>query len=187
MAAGWGHCHLLTSDGELWSFGGNAHAQCGQTLSRSADPALQPLCAPFPSHRFRAVATGAAHTLAITQEGALVFFGSIGDAKLDPSLVPSGGGGGGGGGGKQPRADAVVSPVEVPLPASPIAVAAGDNHSLVLTREALYAWGFGQHAALGCRPFRTNASMPRVVDLEFPHQSPPSFIFAGMDMSGCIF
>jgi len=130
LAAGWTHS-VAIQDGRVWTWGDNAHGQLGQPdAGRSLRP--RPV-AGLP----KVVAVAASwHTLAVTADGQVYAwgrntYGQLGDGRFGIDV-------------KEMR------PVQIAGLADVVAVAAGWDHSLALTRAGtVYAWGSRSHGQLG--------------------------------------
>ncbi len=97
-------------------------------------------------------AAGGDHTLAIGSNGALYAWGLGTDGQLGNGTTTSS-----------------STPVQVSLPPGvvPVAVAAGDDHSLALgSNGTLYAWGYNGYGQLG-NGTKTTARYPRHGDFPF--------------------
>ena len=152
LAAGWTHSAAIT-DGRVWTWGDNAWGQLGQP---DAGRALRPRPVGGIS---RAVAVAASwHTLALTADGQVFAwgrntFGQLGNGRFGIEE-------------KEP------SPVRVAGLADVVAIAAGWDHSLALTRSGtVYAWGSRSHGQLGDgvretgRPIATPQPVPVLQDV----------------------
>jgi alpha-tubulin suppressor-like RCC1 family protein len=142
VAAGADHSLALTATGQLYAFGDNRYGQLGNATNDGADaanpiPALVSL--PAGSGQTTQIAAGAAYSLALTDTGRLYAFGEneygqLGDATNDGSEA----------------ANPSPAPVSVPGGGRPIAIAAGAQHSLVLSAAGqVYAFGDNEDGQLG--------------------------------------
>jgi alpha-tubulin suppressor-like RCC1 family protein len=142
IAAGAAHSLALTATGQLYAFGDNRYGQLGNATNDGVDaansrPALVSL--PAGSGQATQIAAGAAYSLALTDTGRLYAFGEnrygqLGNATNDGSEAPN----------------PAPAPVSVPGGGRPIAVAAGAQHSLVLTSAGqVYAFGDNEDGQLG--------------------------------------
>ncbi|MBT3374184.1 MAG: hypothetical protein HN742_31450 [Lentisphaerae bacterium] len=130
LAAGWTHSVALQG-GRVWTWGDNAYGQLGQP---DAGRSLHPR----PVAGLRGVVEVAAswHTLAVTAEGYVYAWGRNTYGQL---------------GNGQFGVDArEMSPARVTGLSEIIAISAGWDHSLALTRTGtIYAWGSRSHGQLG--------------------------------------
>ena len=133
-ACGTGHTLVVSEEGDVWSWGWNSKGQCG--LPYGTDAVCVPtLLGSLQGKGVRAVACGAAHSLAVTQRGEVLTWGLGGSGQLGigdhnsspfPRLVPG-------------LTSEVVQ-----------GVACGFGHSVVLTRGgALFSWGWNRDGQLG--------------------------------------
>ncbi|MEK0445813.1 MAG: hypothetical protein RLZZ399_1134 [Verrucomicrobiota bacterium] len=93
VAAGGGHSLAVNSSGQVWAWGSNSSGQLGRnpaTLSSSSVP-LQLAASLFGSKKVVAVAAGANHSLALTEDGLVYAWGSHSAGQLgDGSAVAAG-------------------------------------------------------------------------------------------------
>ncbi|EFJ43556.1 hypothetical protein VOLCADRAFT_119094 [Volvox carteri f. nagariensis] len=138
VACGGAHTAVVTDDGALFTFGLNSWGQLGH--SRQDKFVASPLEVGLPDPVV-AVAAGGYHTLALTSAGEVWCWGMAGEGQLgigEPSEGATGG--------RQvePRLVGSLSGAGV------VSLAAGDHHSLALTRSGeLFSWGRGDQGALG--------------------------------------
>lgn len=154
VAAGEYHSLVLTSSGQLYTFGANRSGQLGNggTASRSTPEAIALHGATGPIVQ---IAAGWEFSLALTSTGQLYAFGSdeygqLGNGKSDTEPHPT--------------------PEAIALPRAKGTIkeiAAGRNHSLVVTRRGrLYVFGSDQYGQLGNgKTEETPYSTPTLVDL----------------------
>jgi len=130
LAAGWTHSVAL-HEGRVWTWGDNAYGQLGQP---DAGRALRPRPVAGVDH---AIAVSASwHTLALTAEGRVYAWGRNTYGQL--------------GNGRFGFEARETSPVRIEDLEGIIAIAAGWDHSLALTRDGrVYAWGSRSHGQLG--------------------------------------
>jgi alpha-tubulin suppressor-like RCC1 family protein len=171
VAVGREHALFVTAEGHLWACGRGAFYRLGQgSHDRDvANPAR--VRGALESRHVVAAACGAAHSLAVTDEGDVFGFGDNAGGQLvgprDAGWIGKGGGGEdeakGVGGGEEGEVCAGAAPVlevqrrtfqgPVQLPSCPDAVAvyAGDRTSAALLADGrLMVWGGGAPHALGC-------------------------------------
>ena len=130
VAAGTGYSMVLKQDGGLWAMGRNYRGQLGDgtRLRRDAFFLVQVIVGA------KAVAAGGAHTLVLTQEGRVWItgwneYGQLGDGTMH----------------SRTRFSGMIS-----KGAKPVAVAAGNVHSLVLKQDGtVWAAGRNYHGQLG--------------------------------------
>jgi alpha-tubulin suppressor-like RCC1 family protein len=124
IAAGYGHSLAITDDG-LYAWGLNSGGQLG---IGTRTPSSVPVKVAFPAGvMVTAISGGGFHSLAITNDGVYAWgnntFGQIGDGTITDSTVPR----------------KITFPKKVALVS---AVAAGFWHSLGITDNGAYAWGY---------------------------------------------
>ncbi len=152
LAAGWTHS-VAVQDGRVWTWGDNAWGQLGQP---DAGRSLRPRAVAGISN---AVAVAASwHTLALTADGQVFAWGRNTFGQL--------------GNGRFGIEEKAPAPVRVAGLAEVVAVAAGWDHSLALTRSGtVYAWGSRSHGQLGDgvrvtgRPVATPQPVPVLADV----------------------
>ncbi|MCC3153644.1 hypothetical protein Q3A66_12515 [Hymenobacter sp. BT770] len=146
VAAGTSHTLALTTDGRLYTWGGNSKGQLGDGTTKQH---LTPVAVKLPEEAAHAtwkqVAAGTSHSLALTTDGHLYAWGNNTNGQL----------------GQGTSLD-YAHPVEVPLPESArnttwAQVAAGNDHTLALTADGrLFAWGNNQFGQLGDGSYATS-------------------------------
>ena len=130
LAAGWTHS-VAVRDGQVWTWGDNAHGQLGQP---DAGRSLRPR--PVAGLRNVVAVAASWHTLAVTADGQVYAWGRNTYGQL--------------GNGEFGVETKEMSPVRVAGLADVVAVAAGWDHSLALTRDGrVHAWGSRSHGQLG--------------------------------------
>jgi alpha-tubulin suppressor-like RCC1 family protein len=143
VAAGARHSLALTTTGQLYAFGDNRYGQLGTPANEGIDaanptPALVGL--PAGAGQAVAIAAGAAHSLVLTDTGRLYAFGENRYGQLGVAA---------GSGSEAPE----PQPAQVSLPSAagqPVALAAGAQHSLVLTANGVVlAFGANDFGQLG--------------------------------------
>ncbi len=120
---------LVLNNGKAWAWGSNQNGQLGDgiTIDSSTPLAVNGL------DHIIAIASGGAHSLAVTAEGKVWSWGANGSGQL----------------GTGSNADSAV-PIQVPDLSGISAVAAGDNHSLALSSDGkVWAWGENSSGQLG--------------------------------------
>ena len=144
LAAGWTHSAAVR-EGQVWTWGDNAYGQLGQ-------PDAGRSFRPRPVSGLRNIVAVAAswHTLAFTADGHVYAWGRNTYGQL---------------GNGQFGLDArEMSPVRVAEIVDIVAVAAGWDHSLALTRAGtVYAWGSRCHGQLGDGVRKTGRPAPKPV------------------------
>lgn len=130
LAAGWTHS-VAVKDGRVWTWGDNAYGQLGQP---DAGRALQPR--PVAGVDNVVAVSASWHTLALTADGQVYAWGRNTCGQL--------------GNGRFGLEAKERVPAKVAGLADIVAVAAGWDHSLALTRTGdVYAWGSRSHGQLG--------------------------------------
>jgi len=143
IAAGCEHSLALTSTGQLYSFGGNRYGQLGRSANAetsTANPIPAQVTLPGDAGAPVAIAAGGFHSLVLTAGGQVYAFGLNEDGQLGNAANAG-----------SERAN--PTPARVTLPgasAAPIAIAAGERHSLAITGDgALFAFGSNRFGQLG--------------------------------------
>lgn len=143
VAAGGANSLALTSDGQVWTWGGNNTAPVAVTTSGVlADKMVV------------TVAAGDDHNLALTSDGQVFAwgtntFGQLGNNNTTSSMVPV-----------AVMASGALAGKTV------VAIAAGRYHSLALTSDGqVFAWGYNSNGQLGNRS-TTSSAVPVVVSTE---------------------
>ena len=143
VAAGQLHSLALTSTGQLYAFGSNFTGQLGSDRNSATEesnptPALVTL--PGAGGPVTQIAAGSEHSLALTSTGQLYAFGDNVDGQL-ASETNSG----------TEQANPTPALVVLPGASGPVTeIAAGGNHSLVLTStDQLFAFGSNRYGQLG--------------------------------------
>lgn len=134
IACGTGHTLVVSEAGDVWSWGWNSKGQCGLP-SETEGICVPTMVGSLLGRGVRAVAAGAAHSLAVTHGGEVLAWGFGGSGQLGIG-------------------DHNSSPI--PRPVSGLAaetvqgVACGFGHSIALTRGgALFSWGWNRDGQLG--------------------------------------
>jgi len=132
IAAGGGHDLAITNDG-LYAWGSNSSGQVGDGTNTD-QPAPVKVVFPSTVTRVSAVAAGAYHSLAITNDGIYAWGANAGGQLGDGTRINR------------------SAPVKVALPPwNPIAtaIAGGGYHSLAITEDGVYTWGNNTFGQLG--------------------------------------
>lgn len=131
VSAGASHSMAIATNGTLWGWGANGSGQLGNNATGGSVSAPRQVS---PDSDWNIVAAGGLHTLAIRKDGTLWAWGSNADGQL------------GDGGG----ADDVLSPKQIGLDRTWVAVSAGDGHSAGLKADnSLWTWGRNADGQLG--------------------------------------
>jgi alpha-tubulin suppressor-like RCC1 family protein len=143
LAAGSTHSLVLTSTGELYTFGENQFGQLGRTTNSGTESANRVpgrVSLPGASGQVVQIAAGVEQSLALTSTGQLYAFGGnrygeLGTATNAETSVPN----------------PTPAPVGLPPAAGPVkSIAAGGFHSLALTASGqIYAFGRNTYGQLG--------------------------------------
>ncbi len=132
------HTLLLTSAGQVFSFGDNFYGQLGNSTNANnsaitANPAPLPVTLPGPAAQ---VAAGDQFSLVLLSSGQLYAFGANGEGQL--------------GNANNDASIANPTPTLVNLPGSVAQIAAGEDFSLALTSGGqVYAFGNNEYGQLG--------------------------------------
>lgn len=140
VAAGAYHSVALRSDGEVWTWGRNADGQLGRgAVSATPEASPRPVSLPGP---MTAVAAGAGHSLALDALGNVWAWGRNNRGQAGSALT----------GGP------VLTPVQVSLPVTVVAIAARADYSLAVDEDGdVWAWGQNTDGELGQRTADTGA------------------------------
>eukprot|EP00966_Prymnesium_polylepis_P068218 1585429-Prymnesium_polylepis.1 len=146
-ACGTGHTLVVSEAGDVWSWGWNSKGQCG--LPQGTEAVCVPtMLGSLLGRGVRAVACGAAHSLAVTQSGEVLTWGLGGSGQLgigDHNTSPI------------PRAVPGLATEAVQ------GVACGFGHSVVLTRGGgLFSWGWNRDGQLGVGDTQNRSSPCRL-------------------------
>ncbi|KAM9976528.1 hypothetical protein ACTFIR_010369 [Dictyostelium discoideum] len=141
LSSGWGHTLLLTSDGELLSWGSNQHGQCGTGIKTKVSPITK---IKIPNNlKVLDISCGSCVSAAILSDNNVYIWGSSGDGKL--------------GLGPNQKDDLLIPTLLNTLPNSTTGsrhISFGSDHCVSLPineneNGVFYGWGFGQHGCLG--------------------------------------
>ena len=167
IAAGAYYGMATGNNGILYAWGLNSSGQLGNgTLTNTSTPVIVNLPAGVSA---TAIEAGDTHSLAIGNNGTLYAWGLNANGQLGNGTTINS-----------------ATPVTVSLPAgvTPVAIEAGDNHSLAIGSDGkLYAWGANAYGELG-NSTTTQSSTPVVVNL--PGGVSPTAIAAGGEFSMAI-
>ena len=149
VSAGGGHSLAITADGAVWSCGMGYAGQLGhgdeqhQLLPKKVEA--------FAGRRVVAVSAGAAHSLALTADGAVWSWGDGDSGQLghDDELNQS-----------------LPKKVEDLAGQRVVAVSAGGGHSLAITADgAVWSWGAGGLSRLGHGEDLSNQLLPKKIEV----------------------
>ncbi|KAM9943093.1 hypothetical protein ACTFIT_006491 [Dictyostelium discoideum] len=140
LSSGWGHTLLLTSDGELLSWGSNQHGQCGTGIKTKVSPITK---IKIPNNlKVLDISCGSCVSAAILSDNNVYIWGSSGDGKL--------------GLGSNQKDDLLIPTLLNTLTNSTGTrhISFGSDHCVSLPinengNGIFYGWGFGQHGCLG--------------------------------------
>jgi alpha-tubulin suppressor-like RCC1 family protein len=147
IAAGSRHSVAVKDDGTVWTWGENDWGQLGIPAEFSAAsyatpqqvwsvPGTTPYTA-SPLVGIRQVAAGARHNLALDSQGRVWSWGENRYGQLGQNFSNT-------------LASPVRGPSDVDFLVDVVAIAAGESHSLAVTRDGrVYAWGHDDHLQLG--------------------------------------
>jgi alpha-tubulin suppressor-like RCC1 family protein len=140
VAAGRTHSLVLTSSGQLYSFGENQYGQLGRTTSGGAQATPGLVALPGATGPVAQIAAGAQHSLALTSTGQLYAFGRNEEGQLGNTTNNN-------------TANPNETPTQVSLPGATgpsVQVAGGGDFTLVLTSTGqLYSFGENFYGQLG--------------------------------------
>ncbi|XP_062906894.1 X-linked retinitis pigmentosa GTPase regulator [Mobula hypostoma] len=146
LSAGSNISAALTEDGNLFMWGDNSEGQIGLDSESSVSLPHQVDVGKPVSW----VSCGYYHSALVTGDGQLYTFGESDNGKLGLSL-------------DQPINHRIPQPVNN-IPGKVIQVSCGGGHTVVLTEEDVYAFGFGQFGQLGHGTFIFESSLPKVIE-----------------------
>jgi len=169
VAAGGGHSAATSAGGALFTWGWNAAGQLGHGAARIGENVPTPRRVAT-AHAIAAVALGWAHTLALTEGGAVLGCGCNRYGQTAPA-----------------RHGAEVQVAELDAHVAGLApgaaVACGARHSLVVGRDGtVVGWGCGRHGQLGGSP----ASADPKQALALPCAEPVAAAAAGFKHSALL-
>ncbi|XP_067896736.1 X-linked retinitis pigmentosa GTPase regulator-like isoform X2 [Heterodontus francisci] len=146
LAAGSNISAALTEDGKLFMWGDNSEGQIGLDTENNASVPHQVDV----GKRICRVSCGYYHSAFVTDDGQLYTFGESDNGKLGLPL-------------NQPINHRIPQPV-TGISGRVIQVSCGGGHTIALTEEDVYAFGFGQFGQLGHGTFIFESSLPKVVE-----------------------
>lgn len=146
VTAGTRHSVALTSDGNVWTWGGDYYGQLGQLTAPAQEcqitSAFKMQCTVNPGQvqgldHVIAISSGSYHTLALKSDGTVWTWGyNLSNKEIKDSI--------------NPNAGTNRVPVMVPGLSGITAIAAGAFHSLALKNDGtVWAWGYNGHGQLG--------------------------------------
>jgi alpha-tubulin suppressor-like RCC1 family protein len=143
IAAGIEQSLVLTSTGQLYTFGGNRYGELGRAANMGTtlpNPTPTPVALPGASGQVVQIAAGVEESLALTSTGELYAFGGNRYGELGRAANV-----------ETPAPNPTPAPVSLPAAAGPVrSIAAGGFHSLALTASGLiYAFGRNTDGQLG--------------------------------------
>ena len=140
IAAGGAHSMALCTDGSIAAWGNNQYGQLGNGLTTStATPQLVDRSGVFAGKTITKISAGSFHSLALCSDGSLMSWGrnnssQLGDGSTTTRLLPV----------------AVLPGVLSGNGKTPVSIAAGGTHNLVLCQDGtLASWGFNLRGQLG--------------------------------------
>lgn len=137
VSAGASHSMAIATNGTLWGWGSNSNGQLGNNTTGGGTPGVSNVTAPrqvSPDTDWNLVSAGGLHTLAVRKDGTLWAWGSNADGQL----------------GDGSGADDAISPRQIGLDRTWVAISAGDGHSAGLKADnSLWTWGRNADGQLG--------------------------------------
>ena len=163
IAAGDAHTLVLTASGRLFGFGSNDAGQCGVPGEDSRDEPVEINNPGWHDDPVAMVAAGRAHSLVLTVSGKVYAFGAndhgqLGDGSVIDRHVPV--------------------DISAALTGTPFLVAAGHDHSFVITDDAFYVFGRNDQGQLGTGD-RTNRAVPTDIRDSFDATHDPVLVRTG--------
>ena len=149
LSAGGHHSLALTADGAVWSWGNSYFGQLGH--GNQQNQLLPKQVEAFAGQRVVAVSAGAAHSLALTADGALWSWGDGARGRLGHGDTQS-----------QPQPKKVEAFADQRV----IAASAGAFHSLAITADGdVFTWGKGESGNLGHGEGESNQLLPKKIEV----------------------
>ena len=171
ISGGNSHSLALCSDGTLVAWGDNSEGQLGNNSNTNSLVPVQvtTVATPLEGKAITAVSAGRFHNLAVCSDGTLAAWGygtdgELGNGGAANSLVPA----------------AIITAATTLAGKTPVAVAAGYEHSLVLCSDGtLAAWGSSEFGQLGDNSFVASTVPAAVSSASFAAGERCTAIFAG--------
>ncbi|MFC7337592.1 hypothetical protein ACFQY0_10420 [Haloferula chungangensis] len=150
IAAGSNHSLALTSDGHVAAWGSNFNYTLGNGgTASSATPVAVSRSGVLAGKTVTAISSGSVHNVALTSDGSLITWGSNQYGQLGTGSTMGS-----------------PTPVEISNSGdlagrSVVSIAAGGNHTLVLTADGrIYSWGANQDGQLGGSSYSSSIPLP---------------------------
>ena len=171
IAAGTAHSLALASTGTVYAWGANAAGQLGNG-TRSDSATMTPVSMPGGA-RITSIATGSAHSLALTSTGKVYAWGSNIFGQLDSALV-----------GSLPVDSTVpVQPLGLPPLTAFVAIAGGLDSSYAITSAGVpWVWGGNAYGQLGVGSPGLDEVLPMTL-ATLPAGTLATGLFSGPDAS----
>lgn len=153
IAAGDAHAVYVNDGGNVWAWGRNHFGQLG--INSRIDQ-TKPVFVSIPlttGDAIHSVAAGKNHTVALTNRGEVWTWGLNNHGQLGRTITEWVSG-------RERPAQQGITPGRVPGLSNIIAIAAGEYHTLALSRDGkIYSWGYNEYGQLGNDTF-TNSTHP---------------------------
>ena len=174
VGAGGTHSIAVDMYGKLWGWGYNYYGQLGAGDSGAGSDKLTPTAAVMPGQytdtKFRAVATGLTHSMALSEDGVVFTCGNNSNGQL--------------GNGALTAINPEYNPIDATgLPANTTfgAIGAGHFHSLTTTLQGkAYAWGSNANGQLGTGQ-AGNARNPSPLEVSAPADTGVTILTGGKE------